>query len=170
MTRRLFNKRPGLTVFRRVGSGVLAGVIALIASGCHLMVNPYADELAMQPPVTTPSAEQAQAAPVAPTATHRDYEVVEATAKDGSVTHGPLYFEDPFEDRESEDARFAWSGEEYIYFIHGPACYLLKGGLFPISAVVTPPWVTMVSDGRVSQQTWRMEHDAQRWECEARKK
>ena len=169
MTKRLFNKRPGMIALSKAGSGLLGVGIAVVASGCHLMVNPYIDELAMQPLVTTPSAQQAQAASVAPVATHRDYEPVELTAKDGSVTHGPLYFEDPFEDRGSEDGRFAWSGEEYMYFIHGPACYLLKGGLFPISAVVTPPWVTMVSDGRVSQRTWRMDHDAQRWECEARR-
>jgi hypothetical protein len=137
--------------------GIVAG-----AGGCHLMVNPYTDEIAMEPAVTTPSAEQAQAAQVAVTVTQRDYDLVEVRVEDGSVTHGPLYFEDPFEDRGSEDGRFAWGGEEYLYFLHGPGCFLFKGLVFPISAVVTPPWITMASDGRVSQRAWSMVHDARR--------
>lgn len=162
MTKRRFTPPRDRFNLLRAGRWVLVLGIAFGTGGCHLMVNPYTDEIAMAPPVTTPSAEQAQAAQVAVTVTQRDYDLAEVRAKDGSVTHGPLYFEDPVEDRGSEDGRFAWGGEEYTYFIHGPGCYLLKVVLFPVSTVVTPPWVTMVSDGHVSQRTWRMDHDSRR--------
>ena len=147
----------------RIAALVLGVGVAAVAGGCQLAVNPYTDEIAMEAGATTPSAQQARAAEVTATIQQRDYALTEVTAQNASVTHGPLYFEDPFEDKGSDDGRFAWSGEEYLYFIHGPGCFLLRGALFPINAVVTPPWTVMVSDGRLSRRALGMEHDAVRW-------
>ena len=139
----------------------VAGILTC-ASGCQLLINPYVDELAAQPAVTTLSADEARTAEVTPQVLQREYAQTPVCAQDGAVTHGPLYFEDPFEDQGSNDERFAWTGEEYLYFLYGPGRFLLNGAFFPVSAVVTPPWVVMASDGHPGCRAWGEKHDAQR--------
>lgn len=116
------------------------------ATGCQLMVNPFADEMACRPPVTTSSAAQARAAQVTPSVRHRDFATMKLAERDGAVTHGPLYFEDPFVSRGSEDGRFAWTFEELLYIFYGPARFGINGGFLPVSAVVSPPWTVMASE------------------------
>ena len=147
---------------RFAGALAWAAAVTLLSFGCQLVVNPFADELASQQKVTTPSAERARAATPAPSTLHRSHLVRKIRTHDGAVTHGPLYFEDPFEDHGSEDARSAWTGEDYLHLACGPGRYLLNGALFPVSAMVTPPWVVMTSDGRLSRQILGMDHDAER--------
>ena len=138
------------------------GILAC-ASGCQLLINPYVDELAARPAVTTLSADGARTAEVTPRALQREYAQTPVCPQGGMVTHGPLYFEDPFEDQAADDGHFAWNGEEYLYFLYGPGRFLLNGAFFPVSTVVTPPWLVMASDGHPSCRAWGEKHDAQRW-------
>jgi len=146
---------------------VLAAASLILAaigvSGCQLIVNPFADEFANRPAVVTPSVRVAREARVEPVVLRRPCSPIEVTVVDGAVTHGPLYFEDPFEDKGSEDGRFAWTGEDYLYLLYGPGRFSLNSLLFPVSAMVTPPWVVMASDGHLSRQALGMDHDAERW-------
>ena len=150
---------------RRLGLANLIPVIGILAcaSGCQLLINPYVDELAGRPAVTTLSADGARTAEATPTVLQREYDQTAVCPQDGMVTHGPLYFEDPFESRGSNDGRFAWTGEEYLYFLYGPGRFLLNGAFFPVSAVVTPPWLVMASDGHPGRRAWGEDHDAERW-------
>ncbi|MGB2987397.1 MAG: hypothetical protein WBE26_16145 [Phycisphaerae bacterium] len=125
----------------------LLGVTASV-TGCSLMVNPFTDELAGQPAVTTVSVDAARAVAIEATVTQRLYASTSVPAKDGTVTHGPLYFEDPFEKTGSEDGSFAWSKVDYVYWLYGPARFLVNTALFPISAGAAPPWVVTASDGQ----------------------
>jgi hypothetical protein len=125
----------------------LAGAAALV-SGCHNGDNPFTDELAGNPPVTTPSADAARAASVEPRLTQRPHTHTEVRSASGVVTHGPLYFEDPYENPPDEDDVFEWSGEDYAHLAYGPARFLVNTVLFPVSAAVTPPWLVLESDGQ----------------------
>ena len=138
-------------------------VFVALAGGCQLMVNPFKDEFAGQQATTTASVEGARAAKTTPTVRQLDYAPVELRAEADGVTHGPLYFEDPFEDKDSEDGRFAWTGEDYLQIFYWRGRFLLNTVFFPVSAVVTPPWTVMESDGRLSRQALGYDHDAERW-------
>jgi hypothetical protein len=126
------------------------------------MVNPFHDELAGPQAMTTPSVEGARAATTAPSLRQRGYAPVEIHAETGAVTHGPLYFEDPYEEKGSEDGQFAWTGEDYFQTAYGRGRFLVNVLLFPISAIVTPPWTVMESDGHLRRQALGMDHDVQR--------
>jgi len=125
----------------------LAGAAAPIG-GCHNGESPFTDDLAGRPPVTTPSADAARAASVEPTLTQRPHAHTEVRSHSGVVTHGPLYFEDPYSNPPDEDDAFEWSGEDYAYMAYGPARFLVNTVFFPVSAVVTPPWALVESDGQ----------------------
>ena len=147
---------------RALARGIM-GAFVLFATGCQLMVNPFRDELAGQQGTTTASVEGARAAMTTPTVRQRGYEPFELHAEDEGVTHGPLYFEDPFEDKGSVDGRFAWTGEDYLQMFYWRGRFLLNTVFFPVSAVVTPPWTVMESDGHLSRQALGYDHDAERW-------
>jgi len=149
----------------------LAGVAMFLSSGCQLIVNPFADELAGEQRVTTASVDGALAATTTPrVATPRHPGAVtptEVRPQEGTVTHGPLYFEDSFEDEGSDNNRFAWTAEDYSHTFYWRSRFLLNIVLFPISAVVTPPWAVMESDGYPSRRTLGRDHDAQRQHAES---
>jgi len=136
--------------------------VASVLSGCQLVQNPFADELASQRGVTTPSVDAVREAAVKPTAVQAHGEAKTLPMTDGSVTHGPLYFEGPFEDKGSDDGKFAWTGEDYLWMFSWRGRFLLNAVAFPVSAVVTPPWTVMVSDGRPSPRAFGEQHDAER--------
>ena len=127
-----------------VGIATAAG----LASGCQLVKAPFTDELAGGPAVTTPSVDAARVISVEPRLPHRPHAPVEVHLPGGTVTHGPLYFQDPFESTDYDDGRFAWSGEDYICWLYGPSRFLLNTAFFPLSAAVAPPWHIMESDTR----------------------
>jgi hypothetical protein len=137
-------------------------VAAVLQSGCQLMVNPFKDELAGPQPTTTASVDGVRAANAVPSVRQRGYTPVEIHAESGAVTHGPLYFEDPYEEKGSEDGQFAWTREDYFQAAYWRGRFLVNVLLFPISAIVTPPWTVMESDGHLSGQAVRVDHDAQR--------
>jgi hypothetical protein len=90
----------------------------------------------------------------------RDWEPRTVSAESGAVTHWPLYFEDPFEDKGHgrSDYRLGW--EDYVAMPYGYARYTLNWLLFPASVIVTPPWTPMESDGILSRQALGYDHDA----------
>jgi len=93
---------------------------------------------------------------------HRDWETVTVSAASGAVTHWPLYFEDPFEDKGHgrSDYRLGW--EDYVAMPYGYARYTLNWLFFPVSTITTPPWTLMESDGVLSRQALGYDHDATR--------
>jgi hypothetical protein len=96
---------------------------------------------------------------------HRDWEVVPLAAESGVVTHWPTYFEDPFVDKGDgreglNKYRLGW--EDYIAMPYCYSRFTLNWLMLPVSAVVTPPWTLMESDGRISRQALGYDHDATR--------
>jgi len=128
-----------------------------------MMVDPFKDELAGQQAITTASVEGVREANTTPTVRQRDYTPVELLAEPDGVTHGPLYFEDTFEGKSSEDDTFAWTGEDYWQLFYWRGKFLLDILFFPVNAVVTPPWTVMESDGRLSRRVLGCDLDSERW-------
>jgi len=154
------NRRVMSVVQLRALARLLVSTVVL--SGCQLMVDPFRDELEGRQEMTTASVEGVRAAQTTPTVRQRDYATFELRAEDEGVTHGPLYFEDSSEDRGSDDGRFAWTGEDYLHLFYWRGRFLVNTVFFPVSAVATPPWTVMESDGRISRQSLGFEYDATR--------
>jgi len=133
--------------------------------GCSLIVHPFRDELANEPPVTTASVETVRNTQATRSVQVRDWPAVDLYSQDGAVKHLPLYFEDPYEDKGSEDGKFAWTWEDYFQVFYWRARFLVNTIAFPVSVVVTPPWTVMESDGVLSRQALGWEHDAERAKC-----
>lgn len=159
------NRRSVIAPTRAVA--LLLGSVPLI-HGCQHGANPFRDELAGRAPVTTPSVEAARAVPVDRPVSHRPHAPAIVSAGNGAVKHGPLYFEDPFEETGGDDRTFAWTGEDYWHSLYGPARFLVSAVLFPVSAALTSPWQVMESDGQPGRRVFGMEHDAEPWAGEIR--
>jgi hypothetical protein len=129
---------------------LLCGMGLAFLAGCSQMVNRFRDEYAHRPPVTTPSVEAVLAAEVPPSVQERHGDEKLRCAVDGSITHLPLYFEDPTEESGSENGHFAWTGEDYLWIAYWRVRFMANLIALPVSAVVNPPCQTMVSDGRRS--------------------
>lgn len=136
--------------------------VALLTGGCQLAVDPFTDELANRPAVTTPSVEGTRAADAAPNVPALRGEPTEVFAKTGAVWHGPLYFEDSVEGECGPDDPFAWTGADYLDMLLGRVRFLCNTLLFPINVIRTPPWAVMESDGRPSRRVLWMKCDAER--------
>jgi hypothetical protein len=92
----------------------------------------------------------------------RDWQPSHAPCEEVGVVHGPLYYEDPFEDKGSANDAQCLGGEDIIAAPYGFARFWLNTLGLPVSMVVTPPWTPMLSDGRLSQQALGMDHDPAR--------
>lgn len=137
----------------------VAGVVG--CGGCQHMVNPYIDDLPVTSELTTASVAGARAAAVQPARPGRDFAAVQVGPQDGTVDHWPLWWEDPFEDKGSDDDQFAWTAEDYLAMCYGPGRFLVANTFFfPLSAYVTKPFTIMCSDGRLSRQALGYDHDA----------
>ncbi len=135
---------------------------ALPAAGCSEMINPWRDDTPRAADVSTPSTRGLQASGVAAAQRSAGYEPQYVPAQDGTVAHWPLWWEDPFVDKGSEDDHFAWTEEDYIAMPYGLGRFILNTMGWPVSAVMTPPWVVMGSDGVLSRQALGYDHDAER--------
>ena len=142
-------------------SGLLLAALATagLSAGCHEYVNPWNDNTIATESVTTSSVAAARAQTRPSAMRHRAYAPAALNAQDGSVTHFPLWFEDPFEDRGSEDGQFAWTYADYIAMPYGLSRMVLNTIALPVSAVVHPPIPVMVSDGVTSRQWLGYDHD-----------
>jgi len=130
----------------RSSSHLAAGIVTVaslfVQTGCSLIVNPNYDELSSSPLTMTPSERGVREAHVVAANQHvRSFETIPCPAHTGNITYGPLYFEDPFVLGGSDDDQFAWTLEEPFYYMLGPMRYGANIFFWPISAVVSPPWV-----------------------------
>ena len=151
---------------RQISSTRLAvglAVVGLLAvSGCSELIDPFVDDVPETVEVTTASVAGVRQAGAAPVLRERGFDPAYASAQEGTVSHWPLWWEDPFVDRGSEDDWFAWTEEDYLAFPYGLGRSLVNTMGWPISVVVTPPFTVMGSDGVVSRQALGCDHDAAR--------
>jgi len=138
--------------------GPLAVGTAIAVGGCQQppWVDPWQDDALPPHTWSTPSAEGVLSAEHPPAIRHRETEPSEAPSVAGEVPHFPLWWEDPFEDKGDGDATFAWTWADYVALPYAPGRFLLNTTALPVSAVVTPPGTSMVSDGFVGR-----DHDAE---------
>ncbi len=97
--------------------------------------------------VTTPSVDAARAVSLQQRDDRRPGSTVEVRAMAGTVSHGPLYFEDPIEWTGSRDGRFAVTGEDQWNRLIGPPRFAVNAVLYPLRACLAPPWTITTSDG-----------------------
>jgi len=142
-------------------------LFALASTGCQVLPNPFVDPYFGRPPVTTPSSIQAFEVKKEPRLAQRDFALDKVAMLDDGITHGPLYFEDGLGEVFEDDRPFAWTGADYLNVLTWRGRFLLNMGLFPISAVDTPPWCVMSSDGRPSRRVLGIEHDAKKVDAPA---
>ena len=154
--------------WRLVGTLALGIVVTGVVTGCVLTPNFYRED---GPSVTTqwesPTAVDVLSRCEPAKLCQRDWPARTVTAESDAVQHYPLYFEDPFADKghgrtdESDPHnvyRLGW--EDWVGFPYGIARFTANWLLLPVSAVVTPPWTVMESDGRISRQLIACDHDA----------
>lgn len=153
----------------------LAACMMIVAGGCAHLNDPYRDSSAViNADMTTPSSADYRGTPEFGRPIARSWETSQVTYANGAVTHWPLWWEDPFEDKgnrycppesgnESDpDNEFAWNWVDYLHMGYGPGRYFLNTISWPVSAVVTPPGTLMESDGKLSKGLVGYDHDAQR--------
>jgi len=99
-------------------------------------------------PISTPSVDKVREAKVELSAPQRPFQLTQVSAKDGTILHTPLYFEDPCE-IPGERLSFVWTGDDYFHLLYGPARFLASTVLFPLSVVETHPWKMVESDGQL---------------------
>ncbi len=157
-------------------SFVAACALAIsISAGCAQLNNPWSDSSALiDADMTTPTTEGYKGSSEFGGPIRRSCEGSEVRYANGSVTHWPLWWEDPFEDKgnreqppasgnESEaDNQFVVTWVDYVGLGYSPARMFLNTIGWPISAVVTPPGTLMESDGRISKGLVWHDHDAKR--------
>jgi hypothetical protein len=127
--------------------------------GCHPWAHPGV-RTPLKGEVTTPSWESAFAVEREPREARREFEERVRLTRDGSVTHGPLYFEDTSVILKTDSDDFGWTGDDFLYMYYGPLRFLVNMLFFPVSAVDTPPWCVMVSDGLPSREFLGTWHDS----------
>jgi len=153
---------------RRISSShvtVVALATAMVGAvaGCSsYAINPFADEAVPREDMMSPSERAARVPrenqPV--NLRKREYPETEVVPVSGAVVHWPLWWEDPFEDKGSDDGQFAWTAEDYLAMPYSFARFILNTTAWPASAVVTPPGTPMISDGKLSRQILGYDHDA----------
>jgi len=156
------SRRPPGTPAR--GAMMLAaGSLSVIACACQHTLKPFQDELPPTEAISTASADGVRASGKTAEVRQRSWKASQARYAHGGVTHWPLWWEDPFEDQGSQDGVFAWTWEDYLAWPYSFGRFLLNTMAWPVSAVVTPPGTVMISDGRLSRQALRCDHDAERY-------
>ncbi len=151
-----------------VSVALMSLLVAALVAGCAHIPNHYREE----GPSTTmnwdsPTAADVKASHQPAEPRHRSWQTTTVAAESGGVDHWPLYFEDPFVDKgdgrtdETDPHNVYRNGwEDWVAFPYCPARFIGNTLLLPVSAVVTPPWTVMESDGKVSRQFLGYDHDA----------
>ena len=125
--------------------------LCLLAGACNSPpgINPWRDDSIGPTAWTTPSEQGVLAAGHQPAIRHRDVPPAYAPLASSGVPHYPLWWEDPFEDKGDEDGKFAWTLMDYFALPYSYGRSHLNTLALPLSAIVTPPFTPMVSDGLV---------------------
>jgi hypothetical protein len=136
-------------------------LFAVAAAGCNEYVNPWVDEYPGPEAVSTASVDGIRSRGVVPASRQRDSKPAVVSAQDGTVMHFPLWWEDSFEDKGSDDGQFAWTWEDYFAMPWSYGRMIVNTIGVPVSAVVQPPLPRMGSDGVLSRQALGYDHDAE---------
>ncbi|HVP13378.1 MAG TPA: hypothetical protein VMV94_19545, partial [Phycisphaerae bacterium] len=162
---------------RHWGNVIVAAAVVVAIAGCAQLNNPFVDSgAAVESEMNTPSANayNARASQERPAVQdQRVWPESEVFAENGAVSHWPLWFEDPFEDkgnritpvadRDAPDIEFAWNWVDYLDMAYSPGRMIFVNTPgWPISAIVTPPGTLMESDGHISKGLLGYDHDAKR--------
>jgi len=157
---------------RLIGCACL--LFAIAVTGCAHVNNPYKDSSAViDDEMTTPSAEGYKGHTEFGQPMGRNWAASEVYYENGAVSHWPLWFEDPFEDKgnryvavadiDDPDCEFAWNWVDYLHIPYGPGRMIFVNAVgYPVSAIVTPPGTLMESDGRIDKGILWHDHDAKR--------
>ncbi len=143
----------------------IALIVTLSASGCHEWPNMFIDDLPLASSATTATMERAMEGESGDPGRTRGFAVAHIETQDGTVVHGPLWFEDPVEMSGSDDGRFAVTFEDYMCGLYCMGRFIVNFGALPLSMVVDPPGAMVCSDGieRRSRISWLPEpYDAER--------
>ncbi len=169
--------RHPLQGWTRIVGVALAPVTLFVIAGCAHVNNPWVDSGSLvNNEMTTPSTEgylsrAGQSGPMSQP--QRSWARSQVYCENGAVSHWPLWFEDPFEDKgnairpaaemNEPDREFAWNWVDYLHIPYGPGRMIFVNTVgLPISAVVTPPGTLMESDGRIDKGLVWYDHDAKR--------
>lgn len=175
----LKNKGTKRARYRALATSCLCAVVPVcLLSGCAHVENQFREDgPAVDAEWNSPTAADVYARFEPAAARMRPWEVTPTQSESGAVTHGPDYFQDPFEDQGAAAAPVggspsALSGEitgrgrehridwvDAFATPYGYARYTLNGLFLPVSMVVTPPWTEMESDGVLSEQALGPDHD-----------
>lgn len=148
------------------------------SAGCAHVNNPYEDSGATidYEMKTTSSESYAKGHSEFGRPVQRQAPESDVRYENGAVTHWPLWFEDPFEDkgnrfipygnadaeRDLPDNEFAWNWVDYFHMAYGPARLVTNAVGWPVSAVVQHPGMLMESNGRIDRNILGYDHDAKR--------
>lgn len=147
---------------------IAGSLFIMLLTGCAHVPNYYREtgpsvDMAWDSPTAMDIKERFEPAQIQP----RDWTRSTVAPKSGAIHHWPLYFEDPFEDK-SHGRTTATHGhnvyhlgwEDWVALPYGLSRFTANWLMLPVSAVVTPPWTVMVSDGEISRQLVFRDHDA----------
>jgi hypothetical protein len=149
-------------------------VCSLCIAGCAHLNNPFQDSSAgIDSEMQTPSSvDYSQKKSEFALVHGRTWATSDAIYQNGAVTHWPLWFEDPFEDkgndptnpndRDAPDNHFNWNAVDYFAIAYSPAREFVNVVGWPISAIVTPPGTLMESDGHIDKGLLGYDHDSKR--------
>ncbi len=153
-----------------LGAGVaLAGLT--LASGCAQIPNQWVEDgPAAGESWESPTSAEILAKVKPAKQRNRGWKPTAPAETSGAVIHGPLYFEDPFEDKGAGRTgrnKYYIGWEDYFAVAYCYSRFTLNWLALPVSTVVTPPWTAMESDGELSEQALGYDHDAARVTAEA---
>ncbi len=138
----------------------LIALIACVGVGCSQMPKMYVDDSpAAQHSGESPTSADIKARYAAAEPRSRGWDQRTIAPSAPAVTHGPLYMEDPFEDK-GTTYRYRLGWEDWVAVPYCYARFTLNYLMLPVSAVVTPPCTVMESDGELSEQLLGYDHDA----------
>jgi hypothetical protein len=155
-----------ISVVKSLGGAMLLTAGLLLFAGCAHVENQWVEDgPATTEALESPTSQDFLANHSPAPQRQRDWDAATFDGDSGAVTHWPLYFEDPFEDkghgREGMN-KYHIGWEDYVALAYCYPRYTLNWLMLPASAAVTPPWTLMESDGELSKQALGYDHDATR--------
>jgi hypothetical protein len=133
------------------GMAALTMVFTLVACNQPPAANLFRDDALSRDTWSTPTQDGILAAGHPAVVRQRNTPPIETPIADASVPHYSLWFEDEFEDKGDGDGKTAWSYADYLALFYSPGRFALNTFCSPVSAIVVPPGVSLVSDGEVGK-------------------